>query len=81
MQAVFFNRAGQPSPAQATVPRAEQLDEIMLRGVVTAPDGSQVIRLAASGSDPVLLGKELARQALDRGARVHISQNSAEEMN
>ncbi len=56
-------------------------DEITLRGVVTAPDGSQVIRLAASGSDPLLLGKKLAHKALDQGAGAYIAQNSAEEMN
>ena len=51
---------------------------ITLRGVIAAPDGSQAIHLTASGRDPVLLGQELAREALDQGAQAFISQGTFE---
>ncbi|MGD9092257.1 MAG: hydroxymethylbilane synthase [Anaerolineales bacterium] len=41
---------------------------IKLDGAVATPDGSQILRISAIGSDPFLLGKQLARQALDEGA-------------
>ena len=57
-----------------------QGEEITLHGVIAAPDGSQAINLSASGSNPVLLGQELAHKALDLGARAYITQNSIEKM-
>jgi hydroxymethylbilane synthase len=44
-------------------------DGLRLRGLVAAPDGSRVIRLELRGSTPVALGEEMARQALEQGAR------------
>lgn len=43
--------------------------EINLKGVVVSLDGSQIIRVSAVGYDPVLLGRELAGEAINRGAR------------
>jgi hydroxymethylbilane synthase len=42
--------------------------QINLRAVVAAPDGSQIMRFSASGSQPLLLGERLAKQALEEGA-------------
>ena len=39
-----------------------------LRGLVASPDGSQVLRVEASGGDPLALGRALAEDALARGA-------------
>ena len=45
--AVFFNGIGQPLKAQAAVPRAEQLDEIVLgRVVVPAAQGHEEISVS-----------------------------------
>ena len=43
-------------------------EELLLRGMVAAPDGSRVVRLSASAADPTLLGVELADLARARGA-------------
>jgi hydroxymethylbilane synthase len=45
---------------------------ITLQGVVASLDGRQVMRLEISGSDPLLLGRSLAAQALDQGARDYL---------
>ena len=42
--------------------------KITLSGVVAAPDGSRILRLKAEGMDPLQLGQELAKKALDAGA-------------
>jgi hydroxymethylbilane synthase len=39
-----------------------------LRGLIAAVDGARVVRVQASGEDPMILGEELARQALAQGA-------------
>jgi hydroxymethylbilane synthase len=57
-----------------------QGEETTLHGVIAAPDGSQVIKLAAFGNDPVLLGQELAHKAFDQGARAYIPQDSIGEL-
>jgi hydroxymethylbilane synthase len=54
--------------------------EITLQGVIAAPDGNQKIKLSASGKDPLQLGLELAKCALDQGARAYITQESIEGM-
>ncbi len=41
---------------------------LRLEALVAAPDGSEVLRLAAEGSDPQALGADLAAEALSRGA-------------
>ncbi len=51
-------------------------NRIELSVVIAAPDGSQVIRLSASGGDPILLGLELAHEAFERGARSYLPQDS-----
>jgi hydroxymethylbilane synthase len=45
---------------------------ITLQGVVASLDGRQVMRLEVSGSDPLQLGRSLAAQALDQGARDYL---------
>jgi hydroxymethylbilane synthase len=52
-------------------------DEIYLRAVVAAPDGSHTIRLSATGpsSDPEGLGHRLAGDLLDAGAAGLIGEN------
>jgi hydroxymethylbilane synthase len=45
-----------------------ETDRIYLTGLVASPHGDNVIRLAAEGQDPVWLGQELARQAMESGA-------------
>lgn len=39
-----------------------------INGLVASPDGQTVIRVFASGADPVATGELLAHQALDQGA-------------
>lgn len=57
-----------------------QREGITLYGVIAAPDGSQAINLTSAGSDPVLLGQEMAHKVLDQGARAYIPQDSIEGM-
>jgi hydroxymethylbilane synthase len=54
--------------------------EITLQGVIAAADGSQKIKLSASGNDSLRLGIKLAICALDQGARAYITQESIEGM-
>ncbi len=42
--------------------------QIEMRGVVAAPDGSCLLRVSASGSQPQVLGEQLAQHALEQGA-------------
>ena len=46
-------------------------DGLQLKGVVVSLDGRQVVRVAEDGlvKDPMYLGRRLAREALDQGAR------------
>lgn len=46
----------------------EANERVYLHGLVATPDGGQVIRVFGQGEDPVLLGGELAKQALKEGA-------------
>ncbi|RME81153.1 MAG: hydroxymethylbilane synthase [Caldilineae bacterium] len=46
---------------------------VHLEALVAAPDGSRVLRLAGEGRDGRELGKRLARQALERGAKEILS--------
>jgi len=45
---------------------------ITLQGIVASPDGNQILRLTATGDDPILVGQDLAQQAFKRGARAFI---------
>jgi hydroxymethylbilane synthase len=47
---------------------------ITLRGIVASPDGKQILRLTATGDDPILVGQDLAQQAIKRGAGAFIQQ-------
>jgi hydroxymethylbilane synthase len=47
---------------------------ITLRGIIASPDGNQILRLTATGGDPILVGQDLAQQALERGARALVQQ-------
>ena len=51
----------------------ENNSQIELRGVVAAPDGSCILRVSASGSQPEILGEQLAQHALEQGAGELIS--------
>jgi len=42
--------------------------QIELAGIVAAEDGSRVLKISATGEDPLRLGKTLAQQALAEGA-------------
>jgi hydroxymethylbilane synthase len=42
--------------------------EITLTGLALSDDGKMVIRVQASGTDPILLGKNLSNQAMELGA-------------
>jgi porphobilinogen deaminase len=53
-----------------------QDEQITLQGVIAALDGTQALNLSVAGSDPVLLGQELAHKALEAGAQAYISHNS-----
>jgi hydroxymethylbilane synthase len=46
----------------------EEGGKLSIDGLVAATDGRRVIRVTASGNDPILLGQALARQALELGA-------------
>jgi hydroxymethylbilane synthase len=43
-------------------------DALQLQTLVASPDGTRIIRLAGEGTEPLELGRRLARQALERGA-------------
>jgi len=51
----------QPSPAVAG-------EGVGLRGMVASPDGRLIIRVQGTGTDPLELGRRLAKEALDQGA-------------
>jgi hydroxymethylbilane synthase len=51
-------------------------EEINLQGVVASPDGSHILRLAATGNDPDQVGHDMARQAFEHGAGAYILQNN-----
>lgn len=57
-----------PVAAFAETSLGRQAPGISLTGLVISPDGKQAIRVAAAGPDASLLGKELADEALVRGA-------------
>ncbi|MSV35866.1 MAG: hydroxymethylbilane synthase [Bryobacterales bacterium] len=54
-----------PIGAYATVDGAT----IHLRAIVASPDGARIVRDRASGTDPVVLGRELGERLLAAGAR------------
>ncbi|MGH2519831.1 MAG: hydroxymethylbilane synthase, partial [Chloroflexota bacterium] len=55
-------------PLGALATMAGSGEELHLRGMVAAPDGSRIVRVSASGIDPAVLGVELADLARARGA-------------
>jgi hydroxymethylbilane synthase len=57
-----------PLGAYATVEEKDAQPLITLTGLVAAPDGTQVFRHTASGTDPIALGREVAEELLSRGA-------------
>jgi hydroxymethylbilane synthase len=57
-----------PLGAYATVEENAAQPLITLTGLVAAPDGTQVFRHTASGTDPIALGREVAEELLSRGA-------------
>jgi hydroxymethylbilane synthase len=57
-----------PIGAYATVEETGAETLITLTGLVAAPDGSQVFRHTASGTDPQTLGRQVAEELLAKGA-------------
>lgn len=59
-----------PVGALADLAEGDEGPELFLRGLVAALDGSDSVRLSATGSthDPIALGERLAAELLDRGA-------------
>lgn len=53
--------------------------DIMLTGLVGAPDGSRTIEVQGYGRDPHALGAELAQKALAQGAAALLSLNQASD--
>lgn len=47
--------------------------EIILQGVVASLDGTKLLRLSATGADPLQLGRRLAQDALAQGAGVYLA--------
>ncbi len=56
-----------PVAAHARLQNSEPA-KIEMVGLVASPDGKRVIRVQGTGSDSLLLGKQLAQEALERGA-------------
>lgn len=44
-------------------------ERIRLRGLVAHPSGTPILREEAEGADPVELGRRLARELMEKGAR------------
>jgi hydroxymethylbilane synthase len=57
-----------PIGAYATVEETGGETQITLTGLVAAPDGSQVYKHTASGTDPQTLGRQVAEELLAKGA-------------
>jgi hydroxymethylbilane synthase len=57
-----------PVAAYAEAVLRTPLPGIRLAGLVASPDGRKVIRVGAEGTDPVVLGNDLAHQAIAQGA-------------
>lgn len=57
-----------PIGAHARTEGGEQGDRIVLEGMVGDPEGSLILRDAASGDDPETIGRQLAERLLDMGA-------------
>lgn len=57
-----------PIGAHARTEGGEQGDRIVLEGMVGDPEGSLILRDAASGDDPETIGGQLAERLLDMGA-------------
>ena len=69
----FLNAMGggcsAPIAAYAQISRRGAEDaEILLEALVASTDGKQVVMVTGQGDDPVALGKELAAQAISKGA-------------
>jgi hydroxymethylbilane synthase len=43
-------------------------DKLEINGLVASPNGQQIVRVHARGQDPLILGRQLAQQALKNGA-------------
>ncbi len=57
-----------PVAAYAHSVLSTQHSTLNLTGLVASPDGRRLIRVGGEGSDPAMLGQELAQQALGQGA-------------
>ncbi len=57
-----------PLGAYATVEETGDQPLVTLTGLVAAPDGTQMFKITASGTDPIALGREVAETLLDQGA-------------
>ena len=57
-----------PVAAFGTLERPNGSSKLWLRGLVASPDGREVVRVEGESDDGVELGRELAAEALERGA-------------
>ncbi|MNC45359.1 porphobilinogen deaminase [compost metagenome] len=61
--------AGEADHAAQTERTVESKGQVItLTGMVGTPDGSVILKETCSGEDPVLLGEEVARKLIARGA-------------
>ncbi len=64
----FLSTLGAGCSAPVGAYATAQGDSLELQAMVASADGRRVVRLAGKGEDPLFLGQELARQALEKGA-------------
>jgi hydroxymethylbilane synthase len=55
-------------PVAAYADVSDETLDISLTGLVASPDGEQIIKISGNGNNPIELGKQLAQEALKRGA-------------
>jgi hydroxymethylbilane synthase len=70
-----------PVGAMAEVAEGDDGDEVFLRGIVCAPDGSDAVRLSATGptTDAPGVGQRLAAELLDLGAATLMNHSPGED--
>jgi hydroxymethylbilane synthase len=70
-----------PVGAMAEVAEGDDGDEVFLRGIVCAPDGSDAVRLSATGPthDAPGVGQRLAAELLDLGAATLMNHSPGED--
>jgi hydroxymethylbilane synthase len=64
----FLSGLGGGCSAPVAAYATDHNGRLEINGLVASPDGKQIIRVSATGTDPLALGELLARQALGQGA-------------